>query len=178
MKRTTQGFEILRGIYPANSGTQNDNEWSTIGFVPGYGTSTEKHFYSFSDENLFEGNYNYRLKQIDFDGTISFSEIVVVEINLLEQFVLEQNYPNPFNPSTKIIYSIPSVIASGAKQSQLVTLKVYDVLGNEIATLVNEEKPAGSYEVEFDASSLSSGTYLYKLTAGEFISTRKMILLK
>ncbi len=81
------GFEILRGIYPANSGTQNDNEWSTIGFVPGFGTSTEKHFYSFSDENLFEGNYKYRLKQIDFDGTGSYSEIVVVEIISPEQFV-------------------------------------------------------------------------------------------
>ena len=85
-------------------------------------------------------------------------------------FQLEQNYPNPFNPSTKISYSIP--------QEGDVTLKIYDVLGNEVATLVNEEKPAGVYEVEFNAGNLSSGIYLYKLTAGNFIQTRKMILIK
>jgi hypothetical protein len=99
------------------------------------------------------------------------------------KFGLEQNYPNPFNPSTKIKYTIPSVIASETKQSQLVTLKVYDVLGNEIATLVNEEKPAGSYEVEFESHSgsvrnLSSGIYFYKLQAGSFIETKKMLLMK
>ena len=130
----------------------------------------------------------YRLKQIDFDGTSSFSEIVVVEIISPEQFLLEQNYPNPFNPTTKIKYSISSVIASGAKQSQLVTLKVYDVLGNEVAILVNEEKPAGSYEVEFSAKggsasggnavNLPSGTYFYQLTSENFVETRKMILMK
>mgnify|MGYP005842129017 CR=1 FL=1 len=94
------------------------------------------------------------------------------------KFSLEQNYPNPFNPSTTIRYNIPTVIESGAKQSQLVTLKVYDVLGNEVATLVNEEKPAGSYEVEFDGSRLASGIYFYKLQTGSFIKTRKMLILK
>jgi hypothetical protein len=98
------------------------------------------------------------------------------ETNPVYEFSLEQNYPNPFNPSTKIKYSIPSV--SGVMQSQLVTLKIYDVLGNEVATLVNEEKPAGSYEVGFDASQLSSGIYFYKLTSGQFVESRKMILLK
>jgi hypothetical protein len=94
------------------------------------------------------------------------------------KFSLEQNYPNPFNPSTKIKYTIPSVLESGAKQSQLVILKVYDVLGNEVATLVNEDKTAGSYEVEFSASGLSSGIYFYKLKAGDFIQTKKMLVLK
>ena len=94
------------------------------------------------------------------------------------EFSLDQNYPNPFNPSTKIKYTIPSVIASGTKQSQLVTLKVYDVLGNEITTLVNEVKPAGSYEVDFNSEGLSSGMYFYNLRAGNFIETKKMILLK
>ena len=94
------------------------------------------------------------------------------------KFSLEQNYPNPFNPSTKIKYTIPSVIASGTKQSQLVILKVYDVLGNEVATLVNEEKPAGSYEVKFDPTRLSSGIYFYKLQAGSLVDTKKMILLR
>ena len=92
--------------------------------------------------------------------------------------MLYQNYPNPFNPSTTIKFEIPSVIASGAKQSQFVTLKVYDILGNEVVTLVNEEKQPGVYEVEFDASSLSSGMYLYKLQANTFVQTKKMILAK
>lgn len=93
-------------------------------------------------------------------------------------FHLYQNFPNPFNPSTKIKFVVPSVIASGAKQSQFVTLKVYDVLGNEVAILVNEEKPAGNYEINFDAGSLSSGVYYYRLVSGSFIETKKMILLK
>ncbi len=96
----------------------------------------------------------------------------------IHQFVLEQNYPNPFNPSTKIKFTIPSVIASETKQSQLVTLKIFDVLGREVATLVNEEKPAGSYEVEFSADRLTSGIYFYKLQAGSFVETKKMILLR
>jgi hypothetical protein len=95
-----------------------------------------------------------------------------------KSFSLEQNYPNPFNPTTKIRYTIPNVIASGAMQSKIVTLKVYDVLGNEVVTLVNEEKPAGSYEVEFDASGLSSGIYFYQVKTGSFIETKRMVLLK
>jgi hypothetical protein len=83
---------------------------------------------------------------------------------------LSQNYPNPFNPSTTIRYSIPI--------SEFVTLKIYDVLGNEIVILVNEDKPAGSYEVEFDAAVLVSGIYFYKLQAGNFIEMKKMILMK
>ena len=93
-------------------------------------------------------------------------------------FSLNQNYPNPFNPSTKIQYTIPSVIASETKQSQLVSLKVYDILGNEVAILVNEQKPAGVYEVDFDASTFSSGIYFYKLQAGGFVETKKMLLMK
>ena len=100
------------------------------------------------------------------------------EKSLAKEFYLEQNYPNPFNPSTKIKYTIPSVIASGTKQSQLVTLKVYDVLGNEFATLVNKEQPAGTYEFEFNADGLTSGIYFYKLQAGTFTETRKMLLMK
>jgi hypothetical protein len=161
------GFEIQKQVGSRQSSIGN---WEEIGFVPGFGTSTEKHFYSFNDENLVEGKYQYRLKQIDFDGSSSYSEIVEVEINSPIQFTLEQNYPNPFNPKTVIGYQLP---VSGN-----VTLKVYDLLGSEVAILVDEYKPAGTYEVEFDESSFSSGTYLYKLTAGEFISTKKMILLK
>ena len=96
---------------------------------------------------------------------------------LVENFNLFQNYPNPFNPSTKIKYSIPSVTLSEVEGS-LVTLKVYDLLGNEVATLVNEEKPAGEYEVEFDGGDLPSGIYFYQLKAGSFVETKKMILIK
>ena len=109
------------------------------------------------------------------DGAIikykhSISSVQDEEEYIPEKFILQQNYPNPFNPSTKIKYQIPEI--------NFVTLKVYDVLGNEIVTLVNEEKPIGSYEVGFDATSLSSGIYFYKLQAGDFISTKKMILMK
>ncbi len=93
-------------------------------------------------------------------------------------FVLEQNFPNPFNPSTKIKFSVPSVIASETKQSQIITLKVYNVLGKEITTLVNENLPAGEHEVTFDATGLPSGVYFYQLKAGSFIQTNKLVYLK
>jgi len=94
---------------------------------------------------------------------------------IVDEFKLYQNYPNPFNPTTKIRYSIPS---ETTRRVVFTTLKVCDILGNEITTLVNEEKPAGSYEVEFNATSLPSGIYFYQLKAGSFINTKKMILLK
>ncbi len=104
-------------------------------------------------------------------GTIvSATGITEDEVNIPSTFELEQNYPNPFNPSTKIKYSVP--------QSSNVLLKIYDVLGKEVATLIDEEKPAGNYEVEFNASNLSSGTYFYRLRSGNFVETKKMILLR
>jgi len=121
------------------------------------------------------------VSSITREGFYIIGEPVYSEItdnNFPEEFELYQNYPNPFNPSTKIKFTVPNVIASGAKQSQLVILKVYDILGNEVVTLVNEEKPAGSYEVDFDATGLPSGIYFYQLKAGKFIQTKKMIYLK
>ena len=120
------------------------------------------------------------MKQIDFDGTFTYSNEIEVEVDFTpKEFVLYQNYPNPFNPTTKIKYTIPqSVIARETKQSHLVSLKVYDILGNEVATLVNEEKPAGSYEVEFSAIDLPSGIYFYQMKAGSFVKTKKMVLIK
>ncbi|NWF90889.1 MAG: T9SS type A sorting domain-containing protein [Ignavibacteriaceae bacterium] len=111
------------------------------------------------------------------------------EINLLSEFKLEQNYPNPFNPTTKIKFSVPNVILRQAQDDndvtlslsesdQMITLKVYDILGNEVATLVDEYKEAGTYEIEFNASKLSSGTYFYRLTAGEISETQKLVLIK
>ena len=113
----------------------------------------------------------------EFDGIQPPSD-VKDETNIASEFALEQNYPNPFNPSTTIRYSIPSVIVNEVKQSQLVILKVYDILGNEVVTLVNEEKPAGKYEIYFDASSLTTGVYIYSIQAANYFESRKMVLLK
>ena len=101
---------------------------------------------------------------------INFTDIENSNLNPLSSFTLKQNYPNPFNPSTNIQYSIAT--------RQFVTLKVYNVLGKEIATLVNEEKPAGNYEIKFDASKLASGIYYYQMRVSEYVETKKMILLK
>jgi subtilisin family serine protease len=161
------GFEIERS---QKQDVENQNKWERITFVPGYGTSTEIHNYSFIDQDLQPESYQYRLKQIDFDGTFKYSNVVEVEINSPIEFSLEQNYPNPFNPATKIAFRVSDF--------GLVTLKVYDILGNEIAILVNEEKEPGIYEVEFDASIFSSGLFFYKLQSGNFADIKKMILLK
>lgn len=117
---------------------------------------------------------------IFWNTIVTYVNTTYIEVNYLapKQFYLYQNSPNPFNPYTTIKYTIPTVIASGTKQSQFVTLKVYDVLGNEVATLVNEEKTAGNYEVNFDSYGLTSGIYFYTLKTSEFSDTKKMILLK
>jgi len=158
------GFEIIRFD---NNGK---NEWEAIGFVAGHGTTTEQQQYSFVDEAIEPGIYQYRLKQIDYNGTYEYSKIIEVEIAAPTKFSLEQNYPNPFNPSTTIKYSI--------KKNDLVTLKVYDILGKEVAALINENQEAGNYSVKFNASNLPSGIYFYRLKSGSFSSTKKLILLK
>jgi hypothetical protein len=155
------GFEIER---------KTIGEWETIGFVPGSGTTTELRSYSFNDENISSGNYSYRLKQIDYNGLFEYSEVIEIEVGVPSQYSLEQNYPNPFNPVTTISYSL--------KDKGLVSLKVYDILGNEVATLLNEEMESGTYEYKFNASAIASGIYFYTLKAGDFLSTKKMILLK
>lgn len=162
------GFEIQR----KNSRYRNkDLEWEAISFVPGYGTTTERKSYSFVDKDVTSGSYKYRLKQIDFDGTYKYSnEIEIVINNTPTEFALYQNYPNPFNSSTTINYSI--------KENGFVLFKVYNILGEEIKTLVNESKPAGYYKLEFNASDLPSGVYLYKLTTGNYNFIKKMIAMK
>ncbi|HCY77070.1 MAG TPA: hypothetical protein DHV28_14200 [Ignavibacteriales bacterium] len=109
------------------------------------------------------------------NGTIS--DVDDNDYTLPEKFSLFQNYPNPFNPSTTIRYSIPNVTLSGVEGSR-VQLRIYDILGNEVATLVNEYKPAGMYNLQFTMNNLASGIYFYRLTAGSFVQTKKMILLK
>jgi hypothetical protein len=162
-EKNNRGFEIFRQA-------QDDNELTNRGFVQGSGTSTEKQNYYFIDQNVKPGRYSYRLKQIDFDGTFQFSEIVKVEVLPPFEFSLEQNYPNPFNPTTKMEYRIA--------EKGFISLKIYDVLGNEIATLLNKVTPAGTYEVEWNASDLPSGIYFYQLRVGNFIQTKKMLFLK
>ena len=166
--------ELNNHIFEIQRRTGNQ-EFYTIGYQEGHGTTTEPQNYTYTDKNLERGKYFYRLKQIDFLGTYQYSDEKEVDVTGILKFALEQNYPNPFNPSTKIKFEIPDQVRN---DRNLVTLKVYDVLGNEVATLVNEEKPAGEYEVEFDASSLPSGVYFYHLKAGSFIETKKMIFLK
>ncbi len=127
--------------------------------------------YSFSDKNLTTGKYVYRLKQIDRDGRFKYSQEVEFTIgNVPSEFKLMQNYPNPFNPSTVISYQLPV--------SNHVSLKVYDAIGSEVATLVNEVKEAGYYSVSFNGSKLSSGIYIARLQSGDKIQLRKMLLIK
>ena len=158
------GFEVERR-------NAESNEWMNIGFVNGNGSSSEMHYYSFSDNSAAVGKYFYRLKQLDFSGAFEYSnEVEVTILEVLNDFTLNQNYPNPFNPSTRISFIIP--------QSGYTTLKVFDVLGNEVATIIESDLSQGSYELLFDASGLSSGIYFYSLTSGEFSKTMKMILSK
>jgi hypothetical protein len=168
------GFEIERGQH---SDFENHIKWEKIGFINGNGTTTEKTFYSFTDNNPLNGESFYRLKQVDLDGSFSYSGKIEVDFTLPEEFMLYQNYPNPFNPATKIKYVIPSVISNDLVDHK-VLLKVYDVLGNEVATLVDELKPAGIYEAQFNGGDFSSGVYFYKLQAENYVQTRKMILIK
>ncbi|MDH3268909.1 MAG: T9SS type A sorting domain-containing protein, partial [Ignavibacteria bacterium] len=157
-----QGFQIEK----INAG----GSFEQVGFVAGFGTTTEPKTYSFVDSKLETGNYTYRIKQIDFDGTFAYSDEVNVDVEIPLEYSLEQNYPNPFNPSTTIKYSIP--------EDGFVKLAVYNMLGEEVAALVNTTQKAGRYEVNFNASKLSSGVYVYRIEASNFTASKKLILMK
>jgi hypothetical protein len=167
------GFEVERSQM---SNVKDQMEWEQIGFVNGNGTRTEPMSYSFVDKNVDARFYKYRLKQIDFDGSYKYSDEVEIDIDQPDVFYLGQNYPNPFNPHTKIKFNIPVTLSEA--ETSLVILKVYDVLGNEITTLVNEEKITGNYEVEIDGTGLPSGVYFYQLKTGNYSETKKMVLLR
>jgi len=164
------GFEIQKKF--------SDNQFRTIGFVPGSGTSSEINEYKFVNESVFQGINVYRLKQVDFSGAYNYSNEINFSYNIPSDFSLSQNYPNPFNPSTTINFSL---VDEGP-----VSLKVYNLVGEIVAVLINDEiKEPGSYTINFDASSpslgsssISSGTYLYVLKQGDKINLKKMILLK
>ncbi len=157
-----QGFEIERRT--------ESSEFRTIAFVEGAGTITETRNYSYIDKTADQGINYYRLKQVDFNGTYAYSDEVEVDVTGPLTFELAQNYPNPFNPTTNIKFSIP--------ESGNVKLSVYNLVGEEVAVLVNGFRQAGTFEVTFDASNLSTGVYLYKLQSANSVQTMKMMLLK
>lgn len=174
------GFEIERFVKLI------DDDWQKIGFVQGNGNSYSPKEYLFIDENPPAGVINYRLKQIDFDGSfeyyqyiaeVNFSLTRIEENEVLDEYKLYQNYPNPFNPLTTIKYVVPAT-GRGDIASQNILLIVYDLLGREIAVLVNEPKKPGIYIVEFNGSNLSSGIYLYTLQSGNYRAVRKLLLMK
>jgi hypothetical protein len=161
-EKNNSGFEVQRKI--------EGNTWEALGFVAGHGTTTEPSNYTFEDAVNSAGKYEYKLKQIDFDGTFEYSNIVEVEVSPVFEYQLAQNYPNPFNPSTVISFTV-------AKRSNI-NLAVFNILGEQVAILINEMKDAGNYQVEFNAVDLPSGMYVYRFEAENFVSTKKMMLLK
>lgn len=162
-EQNNKGFEIERSVFAEG--------WKKIGYIDGHGTVNNTQSYSFTERGLTTGSYHYRLKQIDYNGNFEYHELTSeVIIGVPAKYSLAQNYPNPFNPSTIINYQLAI--------NSFVTLKVYDISGREVKTLVNEVKDAGYYSVQFDAKNLSSGTYFYKITSDKFSDVKKMIVVK
>ncbi len=183
------GFQVQRKKLKVQS------SWEEIGFIAGHGNSNSPKDYRFVDTDELRGTVKYRLKQIDIDGGFEYSDVVEVNLNseLPTKFKLTQNYPNPFNLTTVIKYSIPAstvipnprrgeestkISLSGRNDNTNVTLRVYDILGREVATLVNEEQAPGNYFVKFNAENISSGIYFYILTYQKTNKLRKMLIIK
>ncbi|MBK7632121.1 MAG: S8 family serine peptidase [Ignavibacteriales bacterium] len=161
------GFEVERSVVKG--------EWNKIGFVNGNGNSNSPKDYSFVDDFAGKpayrtGRYSYRLKQIDNDGQFEYSKTIEVDMNGVKKYELTQNYPNPFNPTTTISYILP--------QTGMVKLTLFNILGQQIRTIVNEFKESGTHTINFEASELNSGMYIYKIESGSFTQTRKMTLMK
>ncbi len=163
------GFDVERANHSGLNGLRN---WQKVGFVSGNGTSNVPHNYFFTDNSIAFGTYSYRLKQIDHDGNFRYSkELEATVASTPNTIVLGQNYPNPFNPQTSIEFAVP---ATGHT-----TLKVYNTLGEEIATLVNGNIEAGAVNhVSFNGSNFPSGIYFYTLRSGSFVDTKKMLMIK
>jgi hypothetical protein len=158
------GFDIERK-------KSNGTTFEKVGFVTGKGNTYSNSNYVFSDNKLSSGVYNYRLKQTDYNGDFTYFNLSsVINISVPDKFSLSQNYPNPFNPTTKIDYNLPT--------DANVSLKIYDVTGRLISTLVNEKKLAGYYTKEFDAVNIASGVYFYRLQAGSFVDTKRFVVIK
>ncbi|HTX18888.1 MAG TPA: T9SS type A sorting domain-containing protein [Bacteroidota bacterium] len=163
------GFDIERRTQSVND-RATPGPWKRIGFVPGHGSSNSPHEYIFADPFTIPGGRGYRLRQIDRDGAFSYSDIVQTVVSPPAEYHLSQNYPNPFNPTTTLSYDIPG--------RSHVVLSVFNTLGERVAELVNGEKEAGTYVVTFDARGLASGVYLYRMEAGGFVQTRKLMVIK
>ena len=162
------GFEVERKVHTSTS--LSVIAWEKVGFVNGNGNSNTPIEYSFVDKNLIGGSkFLYRLKQIDNDGQFEYSDAVEVEL-VPKEFALYQNYPNPFNPTTKINYSVPF--------DSKVTISIYSITGELVTELVNDNVEAGSYSANFNGINLASGIYFYRMAAGSFVKTYKMILMK
>ncbi len=158
------GFEIERSI-------KENEQYNIIGFVEGHGNSNSPKQYNFIDNEINQsGTYYYRLKQVDNDGTFEYSKTVEINFDNPNNFKLMQNYPNPFNTSTIIKYEINT--------DSDVSLRVYDLIGNEISILINEYQSSGIYYVNFDASCLASGSYFYRLNVGNKTFIKTMTLIK
>jgi hypothetical protein len=166
-----RGFEVERKVA---SGQSAAGKWETAGFVEGKGNTTERQNYSFNETDLKVGEYAYRLKQVDYDGSYEYSTEVAVDVSAPSDYTLKQNYPNPFNPVTTIEYSLP--------ENAEVRIDIYNTLGELVKTLINSTMEAGYQEINFDASNLPSGTYIYQIKAkGEiktFVESKKMLLVK
>ncbi len=162
------GFEVERRRVSSEQSAASS--WSKVGFVDGAGTSNAPKEYSFTDSRLSSGRYAYRLRQVDIDGAYKYSGSVEIDVAIPKIFALSQNFPNPFNPETVISYELP-VMSS-------VKLAVYDILGREVAVLVNEEKPEGAYTIQWNASKISSGMYFYRLDSGKNSLVKKLVLMK
>jgi uncharacterized protein (TIGR02145 family) len=147
-----------------------NNNWQKVAIVSASGNSSSPVSYSCTDKVVNSGNYSYRLKMIDVDGSFKYSAAINVLISVPDKFELSQNFPNPFNPSTTISYKVPENI--------LVTIKLYDVLGKEVSTLINEEQSAGIHTVNLNGTGLSSGVYYYQMKAGNFSDSKKINLVK
>jgi len=163
IEENNMGFEVERNSFGTG--------WKKIGFVNGAGNTSETKNYSFADNGVNTGNYHYRLKQIDYNGNYKYYELQnEVTIGVPGKFMLSQNYPNPFNPSTIINYQLAV--------NSFVTIKIFDINGREVKQLVNETQSAGYYSVNFSGAGLSSGSYFYKISAGDFSAVKKMLLVK
>jgi hypothetical protein len=162
------GFEIEKRT--VSSQLSSVNSWVKIGFVRGNGTSNSPKEYSYTDASVASGAYAYRLKQIDNCGAFKYSQEAEVTVVVPKVFALSQNYPNPFNPSTMISFDLPT--------KSFVSLKIFDLLGREVATIVSEEMSTGSHVKQWNAENCPSGVYFYRLQAGSLTETKRMILMK
>ncbi len=162
-----KGFEVERS---KKSNVKSQKEWEKIGFVEGKGTTTEEQNYSFTDKEVPEGSYTYRLKQIDLNGAVNYSEEVNIEVKSVYTYYLNQNYPNPFNPTTTIKF--------GLRKESNVRIDIFNSIGESVKTILNEKRDPGNYTINFNAFDLPSGVYIYRIESGSFVQTRKMLLLK